>query len=86
MVRRPTSTLKLRPELLDFLLDHLCRRLVPNAGGLAFVGAPSPIHQDFRNIAFPNSMALGFIEGDMALLETLGFALAVLSMWFWTHC
>jgi hypothetical protein len=30
-------------------------------------------------------MALGFIEGDMALLETLGFALAVLSMWFWTR-
>jgi hypothetical protein len=30
-------------------------------------------------------MALGFIEGDLVLLELLGFALAVLSMLFWPY-
>jgi hypothetical protein len=30
-------------------------------------------------------MALGIIEGDMALLELLGFALAVLGVLFWEH-
>jgi hypothetical protein len=28
-------------------------------------------------------MALGLIDGDLALLELLGFSLAVLSIWFW---
>jgi hypothetical protein len=30
-------------------------------------------------------MALGFIEGDLVLLELLGFALAVLGMLFWSY-
>ena len=32
-----------------------------------------------------HAMALGFIEGDLVLLELLGFALAVLSMLFWPY-
>jgi hypothetical protein len=28
-------------------------------------------------------MALGLIDGDLTLLELLGFSLAVLSIWFW---
>jgi hypothetical protein len=31
-------------------------------------------------------MAIGFIEGDLVLLELLGSTLAVLSMLFWTDC
>ena len=46
-----------------------------------------PSSRAFRNTGSPKAMALGFIEGDMALLETLGFLLALLmSVWFWTHC
>ena len=41
-------------------------------------------HQDFRNAASAKAMALGFIVGDLTLLELLGFSLAVLSIWFWT--
>jgi hypothetical protein len=48
-------------------------------GGLAVVA----LHQDFRNAASSKTMPLGIIDGDVTLLELLGFSLAVLSIWFW---
>jgi len=43
------------------------------------------VHQVFRFGAPTYAMALGFIEGDLVLLELLGLALAVLGMLFWSH-
>jgi hypothetical protein len=49
--------------------------------GVLFVG----FHQLFRFAALTKAMALGFIEGDLVLLELLGVALAVLGMLFWSY-
>ena len=51
------------------------------AGGLVFL----VLHQAFRNSLSPQAMTPAFVEGELPVLESLGFFLALLSIWFWAH-
>jgi hypothetical protein len=43
------------------------------------------LHQKFRFSLSPHSMTPDFVEGELPVLESLGFFLALLSIWLWTH-